>query len=82
MPCRTWSEGGRPVDGFPFCVCQVQERVFLTTEARQVDILPKQLLCVLLGTRRASSQGGRGAWHSCHLFKNRPFFDTCITLST
>lgn len=65
-----------------FVSVRFQREVFLTAEARQVDILPKQLLCVLLGTRPASSQGGRGAWQSCHLLKNRPFFDTCITLST
>lgn len=65
-----------------FVTVRFKREVFLTAEARQVHILPKQLLCVLLGTRPASSQGGRGAWQSCHLFKNRPFFDTCITLST
>lgn len=42
----------------PFCVCQVQEGV-LTTWARRVDILPKYLLCVLLGTLPAFGQGGR-----------------------
>lgn len=65
-----------------FVSVRFKKEVFPTTEARQVDILPKQLLCALLGTLPSSSQRGRGAWQSCHLFKNRPFFDTCITLST
>lgn len=41
-PCRPWSGDERPVGGVPI-VCQVQEnihRLFLTAEARPVDILP------------------------------------------
>lgn len=70
--------------GFPLCVRFRRISTGFSSLPRpgQWIFSPKHLFCILLGPLPASSQGDRGTGQSYHLFKNSPFPEICVTLST